>query len=52
MTVDPDPVGLVEQNALDCYFEIPDFTIVVEKGFEELARKGFCKKGEEEGDHL
>ena len=53
LTVEQDPVDLVEQDALDCFFEIPDFTIVAEKGFEELAqKKGFCKKGEEQGDRL
>lgn len=47
MIVDPNLLGLVEQEALDCFFEtlISPFFL---KGFEELVRKGFLLADEEE----
>lgn len=52
LTVDLDPVGLAEQDALDCFGEISDFTMVAEKGSEELARKVFLQDGEERENRL
>ena len=41
MIVDSEPVGRADPEAFDCFLEMPNFTIVTKKFFEELARKLF-----------
>lgn len=43
LIVDLDPEGLTEQEALDCFFKTPNFTIVT-KGLKNWHEKGFRKK--------
>lgn len=44
LTVDMDPMGFVEQDALDCFFEIPYYTIVAEKVLKNLYKRVFARR--------